>query len=214
MKELLLEIGTEEIPAGFIPQALIDLENLVRKEFEANRIDFHGVRTLGTPRRLVLVVESLSEKQRDEETTKVGPSKQAAYDGNGNPTRAAIGFAKGQSVPVEALTVIQTEKGEYVCAVKREPGQPTVGLLPTLLPKVILSIPFQKSMRWADVPIRFARPIHWVLALFGGDVVPFELGNIQSGNVTYGHRFMHSGPVPVKDFQSYLQKTRAASAIV
>jgi glycyl-tRNA synthetase beta chain len=214
MKELLLEIGTEEIPAGFIPQALMDLESLAKKELEASRIDFNGIKTLGTPRRLVLVIESVSEKQRDEETKKIGPSKQSAFDEKGNPTKAAIGFAKSQSVPVESLTMIQTEKGDYVCAVKKEPGRPTSETLSTLLPKWILSIPFQKSMRWADVPIRFARPIHWILALFGGKVVPFEVGNIRSGNMTYGHRFMHSGPIPVKDFQSYLQKTREAFVIV
>ncbi len=214
MKELLLEIGAEEIPAGFVPQALIDLEKIVQKELEASRIDFNGMRTLGTPRRLVLVITSVAEKQRDEETKKIGPSKQAAFDAKGNHTKAAIGFAKGQSVPVESLTLVQTEKGEYVCAVKKEQGRPTVELLSAFLPKWILSIPFQKSMRWADVPIRFARPIHWILALFGGEVVPFEVGNIRSGNSTYGHRFMHSGPVLVKDFQSYLQKTREAFAIV
>ena len=214
MKELLLEIGTEEIPAGFIPQALMDLESLARKELEASRIDFNGIKTLGTPRRLVLVIESVSEKQRDEETKKIGPSKQSAFDEKGNPTKAAIGFAKSQSVPVESLTMIQTEKGEYVCAVKKEPGKPTPEILSSLLPKWILSIPFQKSMRWADVPIRFARPIHWILALFGGKVVPFEVGNIRSENMTYGHRFMHPGPIPVKDFQSYLQKAREAFVIV
>jgi glycyl-tRNA synthetase beta chain len=214
MKELLLEIGTEEIPAGFIPQALMDLESLAKKELEASRIDFNGIKNLGTPRRLVLVIESVSEKQRDEETKKIGPSKQSAFDEKGNPTKAAIGFAKSQSVPVESLTMIQTEKGEYVCAVKKEPGKPTSEILSSLLPKWILSIPFQKSMRWADVPIRFARPIHWILALFGGKVVPFEVGNIRSENMTFGHRFMHSGPIPVKDFQSYLQKTREAFVIV
>ena len=214
MKELLLEIGTEEIPAGFIPQALIDLESLAKKELEASRIDFNGIKTLGTPRRLVLVIESVSEKQRDEETKKIGPSKQSAFDEKGNPTKAAIGFAKSQSVPVESLTMIQTEKGEYVCAVKKEPGRPTSEILSSLLPKCIFSIPFQKSMRWADVPIRFARPIHWILALFGGEVIPFEVGNIRSGNITYGHRFMHPDYFPVKDFQSYLQKAREASVIV
>ena len=214
MKELLLEIGTEEIPAGFIPQALMDLESLAKKELEASRIDFNGIKTLGTPRRLVLVIESVSEKQRDEETKKIGPSKQSAFDAKGNPTKAAIGFAKSQSVPVESLTMIQTEKGEYVCAVKKESGRVTSEILSTLLPKWILSIPFQKSMRWADVPIRFARPIHWILALFGGEVVSFEVGNIRSGNMTYGHRFMNPGPISVKDFQSYLQKTREASVIV
>ena len=214
MKELLLEIGTEEIPAGFVPQALIDLEGIAQKELGASRIDFSGIKTFGTPRRLVLVIESVSEKQRDEETKKIGPSRQAAFDAKGNPTKAAIGFAKGQSVPVESLTLVETGKGEYVCAVKKEQGRPTVELLSRFLPKWILSIPFQKSMRWSDVPIRFARPIHWILALFGGEVVPFEVGNIRSGKTTFGHRFMHSGPVPVKDFQSYLQKTREASAIV
>jgi len=214
MKELLLEIGAEEIPAGFVPQALIDLEKIVQRELEASRVDFDGIKTFGTPRRLVLVIEAVSEKQRDEESKKIGPSKQAAFDVQGNPTKAAIGFAKGQSVPVESLTLVQTEKGEYLCAVRKEQGRPTVELLAAFLPKWILSIPFQKSMRWADVPIRFARPIHWILALFGGEVVPFEVGNIRSGNSTYGHRFMHSGPIPVKDFQSYLQKTREAFTIV
>ncbi len=214
MKELLLEIGAEEIPAGFVPQALIDLERIAQRELEASRVDFDGIKTFGTPRRLVLVIEAVSEKQRDEESKKIGPSKQAAYDAKGNPTKAALGFAKGQSVPVESLTLVQTEKGEYVSAVRKEQGKPTVELLAAFLPKWILSIPFQKSMRWADVPIRFARPIHWILALFGGEVVPFDVGNIRSGNNTYGHRFMHSGPIPVKDFQSYLQKTREAFTIV
>jgi len=214
MKELLLEIGTEEIPAGFVPQALIDLEGMAKKDLEASRVDFSGTKTFGTPRRLVLVIQSIAEKQRDEETKKIGPSKQSAFDVKGNPTKAAIGFAKGQSVPVESLTLVETEKGEYVCAVKKELGKPTIELLSSLLPKWILSIPFQKSMRWADVPIRFVRPIHWVLALFGGEIIPFEVGNIRSGNNTYGHRFMHSGPIPVKDFKSYLLKTKEASVMV
>lgn len=213
MKELLLEVGTEEIPAGFVPQALTDLESLAKRELEANRIDFSGIRTLGTPRRLVLVIQSVSEKQRDEETKKIGPSKQAAFDSKGNPTKAAVGFAKSQSVPVESLTIVQTEKGEYVSAIKKESGKPTLELLSSLLPRWILSIPFQKSMKWADVTIRFARPIHWILALFGGEVIPFEVGNIKSGNISYGHRFMHPGTIPVKDFETYLRKTREASVI-
>jgi glycyl-tRNA synthetase beta chain len=214
MKELLLEIGTEEIPAGFVLQALSDLKELVQKEFEANRIDFKGIRTLGTPRRIVLHIESVSEKQRDEEVRKIGPAKATAFDSNGTPTKAAIGFAKGQSVPVESLEVIQTEKGEYVCAVKREAGKPTLEILPSILLEIILSIPFQKSMKWAEVPIRFARPIHWLLCLFGGDVVPFTLGDIRSGNITYGHRFMHPAPMAVKDFDSYLEKMSETRVIV
>ena len=214
MKELLLEIGTEEIPAGFVPQALSDLKELAQKEFETNRIDFEGIRTLGTPRRIVLVIESVSERQRDEEIKKIGPSKATAFDSSGQPTKAAIGFAKGQSVPVESLEVIQTEKGEYLCAVKREPGKATLEILPSLLPKIILSIPFQKSMRWAENPIRFARPIHWIVSLFGGEVIPFEIGDVRSGKVTYGHRFMHADPIVVKDVKTYLKKMSQASVIV
>src|SRR4030066_173602 len=213
MKELLLEIGTEEIPAGFVPQALLDLEKLVRKEMESNRIGFGETKTLGTPRRLTVVVESVAEKQKDLEVKKVGPAKQAAFDGSGNATKAAIGFARSQSVPVESLNVIQTEKGEYVCAVKEEQGKPTFELLSSILPRVILLLPFQKSMRWAETSIRFARPIHWILALFGGDPIPFEVGNVKSGDVTYGHPFMHAGPIRVNNLRSYLQKTQEAFAM-
>ncbi len=214
MKELLLEIGTEEIPSGFIPQALADLESLAKRELEGSRIDFKGVRTLGTPRRLVLVIESVSEKQNDIEQRRLGPSKQAAFDSKGKPTKAALGFAKSQSVPVESLELVETEKGTYVGALKKEPGKPTIEILVSLLPKLILSIPFQKSMRWADVPVRFARPIHWILALLGGEVIPFELGNIRSKNLTYGHRFMHPDPVQVKDFHSFLQGTKDSFVLV
>jgi glycyl-tRNA synthetase beta chain len=214
MKELLLEIGTEEIPAGFVPQALSDLKELITKEFETSRIDFKGVQTLGTPRRIVLHIESVSERQKDEEIRKIGPSRTTAFDSNGQPTKAAIGFAKGQSVPVESLEVIQTEKGEYLCAIKKESGKATIELLPVLLQKVILSIPFQKSMRWAEGSIRFARPIHWILGLFGGEVIPFEMGDVRSGNVTYGHRFMHPDPIVVKNFKNYLQKLNEAFVIV
>jgi len=214
MKEFLLEIGAEEIPAGFVPQALSDLEKLVKKDLEAQRIDFQGMKTLGTPRRLVLAIESLAERQKSVELRKIGPSKQAAFDAKGNPTKAAIGFAKSQSIPVESLQLVPTEKGEYVCAIKEEAGKPTHEILPTLLPGWILSIPFQKSMRWADVAIRFARPIHWILALFGGEVIPFEVGNVRSGDVTYGHRFMHAGPIRVNNVSSYLQKTQEAFVMV
>ena len=214
MKELLLEIGTEEIPAGFIPSALADMESLARKELEVQRIDFEGLETLGTPRRLVLVIKSVAEQQKNVEMRKIGPSKQAAFDAKGKPTQAALGFARSQGVSVDLLKRVQTEKGEYVCAVKEEAGKPTPDLLAPLLPKLILSIPFQKSMRWADLSVRFARPIHWILALFGGTVIPFEVGNVQSGDVTFGHRFMHPDPFRVDSFKTYLEKTRESFVMV
>ena len=120
MKEFLLEIGTEEIPAGFVPHALSDLEKLVKKDLEAQRIDFQGMKTLGTPRRLVLAIESLAERQKSVELRKIGPSKQAAFDAKGNLTRAAMGFAKSQSIPVESLQVVPTEKGSMSAPLRKK----------------------------------------------------------------------------------------------
>jgi len=212
--ELLLEIGTEEIPSRFIPKALNDIEEIARNEFLQNRIDHGEIKTFGTPRRLVLFVDNVNEFQRDILIKKIGPPKQNAFDSNGNPTQAAIGFAKSQSVSLESLEVEKTEKGEYLCAIKKEPGKRVIELLPSILPKIILSIPFPKSMRWGEVSIRFARPIHWILALFGGDIIPFEVGNIKSGDLTYGHRFMHPYPIHVRNFESYIQETKKAFVIV
>lgn len=212
--ELLLEIGTEEIPSGFISKALRDIEEITRKEFSMNRIEHGDIKTFGTPRRLVLFINEVNEFQKDMVIKKIGPPKQSAFDSYGNPTKAAIGFAKSQSVPIESIVIEKTDKGEYICAVKREPGKKTKEILPLILPKIILSIPFPKSMRWGEVSIKFVRPIHWILALFGGEVISFEIGNVRSGNLTYGHRFMHSGSIRIEDFDSYIRETKKAFVII
>ncbi len=212
--ELLLEIGTEEIPPGFIPKALNDIEDIARREFLLNRIGHGEIKTFGTPRRLVLFINDVNEFQNDILIKKIGPSKDSAFDKDGNPTKAAIGFAKSQSVSVESIIIERTDKGEYICAIKKEPGKKTKELLPSILPKIILSIPFPKSMRWGEVSIKFVRPIHWILALFGGEVIPFEIGNIKSGNLTYGHRFMYPGSIFINDFSSYIRETKKAYVIV
>ncbi|KAF0219521.1 MAG: glycyl-tRNA synthetase beta [Geobacteraceae bacterium] len=205
-KELFLEIGTEEIPAGFLPRAMADMEALITKELENARLACGGVRTLATPRRLALVVKDIPAVQPDAEITAMGPAKNIAFDGDGRPTRAAEGFARGQGVDVSALQVVSTEKGEYVAAVKRETGRPTHELLAEILPRLISNIPFKKSMRWGDLEARFARPVHWLVALFDGVVVPFAFGNIESGSVSRGHRFMADQPFPVRDFAHYLDE--------
>ena len=207
-KELLLEIGTEEIPAAFLPKALRDLGEIITREFSENRISHGRIRTMGTPRRLVLCVEEVSEKQDDQTIEKVGPATRAAFDDKGNPTKAASGFARGQGLEVSQLETVTTDKGEYLCARKKLMGEDTRPLLSDLLPRVITSIPFQKSMRWMNLDLRFARPIHWILALFGGNVVPFKLENIESGRLSFGHRFMSPEFFEVSDFESYLKKTR------
>lgn len=205
-KELFLEIGTEEIPAGFLPRAMADMAGLITKELESARIPFDGIRTLATPRRLALVVTGVATEQPDAEITALGPAKNIAFGPDGKPTRAAEGFARGQGVDVATLQVVTTEKGEYVAAVKKETGRPTAELLPAVLPRLIGTIPFKKSMRWGDNDIRFARPVHWIVALFDGIVVPFSFGPIRSSNVSRGHRFMADTTFPVRDFSHYLEE--------
>jgi len=213
-KELLLEIGTEEIPAGFISKALEEMALLIRRELHATRIAHGEVRTMGTPRRLVLLVEDMAEKQEDVERERLGPPVQMAFDDKGRPTKAALGFAKGQGLRVKDLVTVKGEKGEYLGAVTKEEGRPSSALLVEMLPKIIGSISFPKSMRWSTVNIRFARPIHWILALFDGQVIPFRFGGIESGNRSYGHRFMAPQPFEVRDFQTYERQIKGAFVIV
>jgi glycyl-tRNA synthetase beta chain len=213
-KELLLEIGAEEIPAGFVPKALASLEEMIRKELVAARLEYHAIKTLGTPRRLTLVVQGLPAVQPDAELTAMGPSQKAAFAPDGTPTKAAEGFAKSQGVTVKDLQVITTDKGEYLSVTKQEQGRPTHELLAELLPKLVTGIPFKKSMRWADLEIRFARPVHWIVALFDGSVIPFSFGPITSGNVSRGHRFMANQPFPVRDFDHYLEECERHFVIV
>ncbi|HPL48945.1 MAG TPA: glycine--tRNA ligase subunit beta [Smithella sp.] len=206
--ELLFEIGTEEIPAGFLSKAVVDMEEIIRKSFTDKRIAFDGIKCLATPRRLVLYIADLSAKQEDQTVEKLGPAKKAAFDENGQPTKAAIGFARGQGVDVSQLETITTEKGEYLGARKTIAGQPTKDLLPDILKDFMLAIPFRKSMRWADCTLRFARPIHWILALYSGEVIPLKIEDIESGNTSCGHRFMSPAPFAVTGFEDYLNKAR------
>jgi len=213
-KELLLEIGTEEIPAAFLPKALKDMEKIITQEFSNNRIGHGAITTMGTPRRLLLSIKDVNERQEDQLLEKIGPSAKVAFDEEGNPTKAAIGFAKGQGIDVSELEIIETPKGKQICSRKKIIGKDTKTILTELLPRFILSIPFQKSMRWMDLNVRFARPIHWILALLGGEVVPFAIENIASGNTSRGHRFMAPEPFTVDNLEDYLEKTRERFVIV
>lgn len=207
-KELFLEIGTEEIPAGFLPKAMKDMETLIRKEFSAARVDFGDIRTFATPRRLALAVAAVAEQQPILQTKALGPARQHAFDAAGNPTKAAEGFARGQGLTVAELTIVTTDKGEYLCAEKVESGRPTAELLRDILPRLVTGIPFKKSMRWKDLDVRFARPVHWLVALYGGEVVPFGFGELTSGNVSRGHRFMAPQPFAVAGCDDWLRKCR------
>ncbi|MDF1581171.1 MAG: glycine--tRNA ligase subunit beta [Desulfuromonadales bacterium] len=202
--ELFLEIGAEEIPAGFIPVALADLERLLRKEFDSAQIGYGAIRTFGTPRRLAIAIDAVVIEQPTRRSEAMGPARHIAFDADGQPTKAAIGFARGQGVDVADLKIVTTDKGEYICAEKEEVGRKTVELLPELLPKMIAALPFRKSMRWKDLEVRFARPLHWIVALFDGEVVPFTYGNLTSGNHSRGHRFLAPQEFCVSSANDYL----------
>ncbi len=207
-KEIFLEIGTEEIPAGFLPKAMSDLERMIRKELNTARLEFAEIKTFATPRRLALAVSDVAEDQPTLRTEAMGPAKQIAYDAEGNPSKAAIGFARGQKVDVADLKLVETDKGEYLFIEKEEPGRPTAELLIGILQRVVAGLTFKKSMRWETLDVRFARPMHWIVALYGGEVVSFTHGNLTSGNKSRGHRFMAPQEFAVTGMVDWLEGCR------
>jgi glycyl-tRNA synthetase beta chain len=213
-RELLLEIGTEEIPARFIPPVLEEMAASMRKRLEQERIGVGEIITWGTPRRLTLVAEEVSETQTEVIQEVLGPPKTVAFDQEGRPTAAAKGFAKAQKVALEELVEVETPRGVYLAVHKRTVGRPTKERLAEFLPEFILGLSFPKSMRWGTLSITFARPIHWILARFGGEVVPFQVGDVASGGITYGHRFLAPQPIEVKNATIYVEALRKAHVIV
>ena len=183
-KDLLLEIGTEEVPAHVMPHLLADLKRLAGDVFAERRLAYESLRTIGTPRRTALLVTGLAERQEDISTETRGPSVAIAFDAGGKPTKAGTGFARGQGVDPAALI----QRDGYVYASVHERGAETAQLLTELLPKLIRAIPLPNSMRWGDLDFRFIRPIRWIVALYGTEVVPFTLANVTSGNTSRGHR--------------------------
>lgn len=198
-KDLLLEIGTEEIPARFMSGIIKQLETISIARLTELRIDYTEIQVLATPRRLVLVVRNVSEMQKDNNSENKGPSIKIAFDAEGNPTKAAQGFARGQGVEATALVV----KDGYVYAMVHEVGKAVVTLLPELLTNIIDSLNFPKNMRWADLERKFVRPIRWMVALFGNEVIPFTVAEVSTSNVTRGHRFLSTGEFTVHSVEEY-----------
>ena len=202
-KDLLFEIGTEEIPARFMPKALADICQYAGEEFASAHIEHSRIKAECTPRRIVLAVEKLSAAQSDSVEVFKGPLKAQAFDDNGNPTKAAEGFARSKGASAADLKVKEIGGAEYVVAEKIEKGQATESVLPQILDRIIRRLSFQKSMYWADPSVRFARPVRWIVALYGGSVIKVGFGNVESGNVSRGHRFMGAGSVVINDPSEY-----------
>jgi glycyl-tRNA synthetase beta chain len=213
--ELLFEIGMEELPFEFVAPALTDFRESATRLLQDARLSFGSVKTYGTPRRLVLIVDELLAHQTAVVMETMGPSKKVAFEQTGQPTKAAMGFAARQGVPVERLEVRETPKGEYVCAVKEDKGRPTMAVLSEIIPQIFSELSFPKAMKWNETGVRFARPVRWVVALFGGKVVPVQIAGIQAGNRTYGHRVMGTRkPMTVGDFKAYNQALERQGVII
>ena len=214
MSELLFEIGTEEIPAGYIEPALQFMGKAVKEHLDQLNLGFGDVKTCGTPRRLTLIVDGLQEKQDDRIVEHTGPSKKAGFDGDGNPSKAAIGFARSKGLDVQDLKVVDTAKGEYLMAVEHVKGHETRDILPGILTSLTGEVPFPKSMRWGLGNMSFARPIQWILALYEGEVLDFSIDTTKSGSTTLGHRFLAPEPVQVSGAQQYVQALRDSQVLV
>ena len=208
MDNLLLEIGAEEIPAGYIAPALEAITSNLLKKLSAARIEHGTVKTFGTPRRLAIMVENMATKQPTISKDVLGPPTKVAFDADGQPTMAAVKFAEKVGVPIKALKSQKTEKGNYLSARVTERGVATKTLLKTFLPEVILATPFPKTMKWAELNIQFARPLISIVALLGSSIVSFSLGNLKSGRYTYGHSFMHPGKVKINHPGAYLDSLK------
>ncbi len=214
MNNLLLEIGTEEIPASYIEPALKALSSLLLQKLTEARIEHGDAGTFGTPRRLAVKIANVANRQKPLATEVTGPPQRVGFDEYGNPTVAAEKFAEKVGVSVSSLEIKETKKGLYLCAKKTEQGLAAKTLLESILPEAIVKIPFPKSMRWADLNLEFARPIHSILALSGKDIIPFALGNIKSGRYTFGHRFMHPDKIKIDVPDDYIEALHSAYVLV
>lgn len=199
MEKLLFEIGTEEIPAKFMPGILKQLKELAAAKMQELRIPFEDITVYGTPRRMAFIAEGVAETQADVVVEAKGPSVKIAYV-SGAPSKAAQGFARGQGVDVKDLVV----RDNYVYAVKHLAGQPVVELLPGLLMDILTSLSFPKTMRWADYEFRFVRPIRWMVALFDDQIIPVEICGVKSGKFSMGHRFMQQSLKAAAESQGLL----------
>ena len=209
-RDLLFEIGTEEIPAHVMPHLLEDLAQLAETMLKEHRLSYEKVRTLGTPRRAALIVTGLAERQEDINTETRGPSVAIAFDADGNPTKAGAGFARGQGVDPSALI----QRDGYVYASVHESGAATAELLTSLLPDLVRAIPLPNSMRWGDLDFRFIRPIRWFVALYGTEIVPFTLAGVTSGNHSRGHRTLAPADFVITSAADYEAACEKAYIIV
>jgi glycyl-tRNA synthetase beta chain len=201
MATLLYEIGTEEMPAQYMPGILANYKELAETKLKEARIPFAEVKVYGTPRRMAFIASEVADRQEDVTTENKGPSLKIAFDASGAPTKAAQGFARGQGVDVKDLI----SRDGYVYAVKHVEGEATEALLPGILDDILHSLSFPKTMRWADYDFGFVRPFHWMVALLDDKVIPVEANDVKSGNQTRGHRFLSNHLITIPTADAYVK---------
>lgn len=213
--QLIYEIGTEEIPAGYLLPALENIKSSLARSLAENNLTFSQINGGITPRRIVVSVDDLIDQQPDRTEEVFGPPKAAAYDANNQPTKAAIGFAKSKGATLDDVQIITTDKGEYLMILQEQKGRKTSDILADLLPELTRTIPFPKSMRWGAHKTTFARPIKWLLAIYNNQTVDFTIdGAGTTGSITYGHRFMAPEAFEVKDYNEYVASLRSAHVLL
>lgn len=214
IKNVLLEIGTEEIPSRFIPDALDTLKKNAENSFKANRIEFRDAKTYATPRRLVLLVTNVSDNQTEQVEIVKGPPVSSAYDANGVATRAAEGFAKSKGITVDDLKEHEYNGVKYVTAEIKQASKKTLEVLPGIMSGLIAGLSFPKSMYWDRSGVKFARPIRWILALADDKLIPFTYGYVSSGRLTSGHRFMGRKVIEIQNASEFLEELYDNSVIL
>lgn len=211
-KDLLFEIGLEEVPARFLRAAMEQLEDRTVKWLEASRVAHGEVKSFATPRRLAVLVREVAEKQTDVSEEVKGPSRKIAQDENGNWSKAALGFARSQGVDPDSFTFKELSGVEYIYVTKNSVGVQTSEILAEGLNGILTSMTFPKNMRWGSYEFKFVRPIKWIVAMLGSDVIDMEITGVKSGNVTTGHRFLGSTAI-IPDASAYVDVLREQHVI-
>lgn len=214
MSRLLFELGVEEMPSRFMKSTINQIENATKKLFLENRISFEEIKINATPRRFILLVEGLSDRQEDLEEEVKGPSKKISFDEDNNPKKPLEGFLRSKNLSVDDIYFKTIGKDEYVHAKIKEEGKETKEILKTIIPNIILSINHPKSMKWGGKNLKFARPIRWLLTLFNNEALEFDLEGIKSSNITRGHRFLGESKIEINTIEEYFEKLEKNFVIV
>ncbi|PCJ30355.1 MAG: glycine--tRNA ligase subunit beta [Gammaproteobacteria bacterium] len=214
VRDLLIELGTEELPPKALKKLIQAFETGIKQGLEKAELSFESIRSYAAPRRMAVIVEGLQERQQDKLVERRGPAVTAAFDDEGNPTRAVQGFAKSCGVEVEDLEKMETDKGAWLVFKQQQAGSEAAAVIPGILQQALADLPIPKRMRWSDLPGEFVRPVHWLVLLFGDTVIPMDLLGISSGRDSRGHRFHHPEAIRIQSAQTYAPQLETEGHVV